>query len=74
MRKVIALAVSMVAFSACAGQPDELTPVTLMLDWVPNTNHTGFFVAQSEGYFENVGLAVEIVQPDGLEVTIDLGR
>ena len=63
MRKAIALAASMIAFSACAGQPDELTPVTLMLDWVPNTNHTGFFVAQSEGYFEDAGLAVEIVQP-----------
>jgi ABC-type nitrate/sulfonate/bicarbonate transport system substrate-binding protein len=34
-----------------------------MLDWVPNTNHTGFFVAQSKGYFEDAGLAVEIVQP-----------
>jgi ABC-type nitrate/sulfonate/bicarbonate transport system substrate-binding protein len=53
----------MIAISGCAGQAEELTPVTLMLDWVPNTNHTGFFVAQSEGYFEDAGLAVEIVQP-----------
>jgi ABC-type nitrate/sulfonate/bicarbonate transport system substrate-binding protein len=34
-----------------------------MLDWVPNTNHTGFFVAQQEGYFAEEGLQVEIVQP-----------
>jgi ABC-type nitrate/sulfonate/bicarbonate transport system substrate-binding protein len=37
--------------------------VTLMLDWVPNTNHTGIFVAQAEGYFTDAGLDVEIIQP-----------
>jgi ABC-type nitrate/sulfonate/bicarbonate transport system substrate-binding protein len=41
----------------------ELTDVTLMLDWVPNTNHTGLFVAQQEGYFEEEGLNVDIIQP-----------
>lgn len=40
-----------------------LTPVTLMLDWVPNTNHTGIFVAQEQGYFEESGLEVRIIQP-----------
>jgi len=39
------------------------TPVTLMLDWVPNTNHTGLFVAQHEGYFADEGLQVDLVQP-----------
>lgn len=37
--------------------------MTLMLDWVPNTNHTGIFVAASKGYFEEAGLDVTIVQP-----------
>ncbi len=63
MRRVLALAATMMALGACAGPAEELTPVTLMLDWVPNTNHTGFFIAQREGYFEDAGLAVEIVQP-----------
>ena len=40
-----------------------LVPVTLLLDWVPNTNHTGIFVAQARGYFEAAGLDLEIVQP-----------
>src|SRR5574340_527 len=31
------------------------TPVTLMLDWVPNVNHTGIFVAQDQGYFTDAG-------------------
>jgi ABC-type nitrate/sulfonate/bicarbonate transport system substrate-binding protein len=42
---------------------EEPVDVTLMLDWVPNTNHTGIFVAKDQGYFEKVGLKVEIVQP-----------
>jgi ABC-type nitrate/sulfonate/bicarbonate transport system substrate-binding protein len=40
-----------------------LTEVTLMLDWVPNTNHTGFFVAQQKGYYREMGLEVEIIEP-----------
>ncbi len=40
-----------------------LTDVTLMLDWVPNTNHTGIFVAQQKGYFAEEGLNVRIEQP-----------
>jgi ABC-type nitrate/sulfonate/bicarbonate transport system substrate-binding protein len=44
-------------------QTGELTAVTLMLDWVPNVNHTGIFVAQEKGYFEEAGLEVEIAEP-----------
>jgi ABC-type nitrate/sulfonate/bicarbonate transport system substrate-binding protein len=43
--------------------PMERTPLTLMLDWVPNTNHTGIFVAQSKGFFNEAGLEVKIIQP-----------
>jgi ABC-type nitrate/sulfonate/bicarbonate transport system substrate-binding protein len=46
-----------------ATEQDELLEVTLMLDWVPNTNHTGIFVAQAKGYFEEAGLLVKIVEP-----------
>lgn len=50
--------------TACVSSTDEeLIPVTFMLDWVPNTNHTGIFVAEANGYFEEIGLAVEIIQP-----------
>jgi len=31
---------------------ENLTPVTLMLDWAPNTNHTGIYVAVDKGYFK----------------------
>ena len=49
---------------ACESPADEeLTPVTFILDWVPNTNHTGIFAAEANGYFEEAGLAVNIIQP-----------
>lgn len=37
--------------------------ITIVLDWTPNTNHTGIYVALGKGYFEEEGLDVEIVQP-----------
>lgn len=43
--------------------PAELTDITVMLDWVPNTNHTGLYVAQTQGFFEEAGLKVNIIQP-----------
>jgi len=38
-----------------------LAPVTLALDWTPNTNHTGIYVAQQLGYFSQRGLDLRIV-------------
>jgi len=40
-----------------------LTNVKVVLDWTPNTNHTGLYVAKDQGFFEQEGLNVEIVQP-----------
>jgi len=53
------------ALAGCAGQSETpaLQDVTLMLDWVPNTNHTGIFVAEANGYFEDAGLNVTIIEP-----------
>lgn len=73
MRKLLLLTVWFIyslTSAACTAQPsttapetDTLTPVTLMLDWVPNTNHTGIFIAAAQGLFEEAGLDVEIIQP-----------
>jgi ABC-type nitrate/sulfonate/bicarbonate transport system substrate-binding protein len=46
-----------------AVQKQELKKVTVLLDWTPNTNHTGVYVAQQRGYYKDQGLDVEIVQP-----------
>ena len=37
--------------------------VSLALDWYPNANHAGIYMARERGYFEQAGLDVEIVVP-----------
>lgn len=41
----------------------NLQDVTFVLDWTPNTNHTGGYVAKVKGFFEKEGLNVSIIQP-----------
>ncbi len=47
------------------------TELEVALDWTPNTNHTGLYVAQAEGYYEERGLSVTLRSPaeDGYETT-----
>lgn len=54
---------------------EEHTIVTLMLDWTPNTNHLGIYVAQVNGYYEEANLTVEIVEPTDFtpEAALDAG-
>lgn len=86
-RRILALLMAtmmVVALVACGntsktdGEKDikDLEKVTFVLDWTPNTNHTGLYVAQEKGYFEAAGIRVEIVQPpeDGAEVLVASGK
>ncbi len=61
--KYLFLIFSLCFFGGCATSDDALTEVTLVLDYVPNTNHSGIYVAQSLGYFEAEGLKVNIIEP-----------
>ena len=63
------------AITACSNKPksqsEDLKKVTVVLDWTPNTNHTGLYVANEKGYFKDQGLEVEIIQPsEGTSDTI----
>ncbi len=62
--------------SKAQGESGDLEKVTFVLDWTPNTNHTGLYVAQEMGYFKEAGLEVEIVQPpeDGATVLVASGK
>ena len=53
----------------------EMKNITLVLDWTPNTNHTGFYVALNKGYYKDAGLNVTIVQPpeDGATMMVASG-
>lgn len=64
--------------NGAAGDTEEgaLKDITFVLDWTPNTNHTGLYVAQNLGYFEEAGLNVTIVQPpeDGATAMVASGK
>lgn len=38
--------------------------LVVALDWTPNTNHAGFFVAQARGLYAAAGLSVEFRLPE----------
>ncbi len=46
-----------------------------VLDWVPNTNHTGIYVARELGFYSQRGLDVDIIQPpeDGADALVGTG-
>jgi ABC-type nitrate/sulfonate/bicarbonate transport system substrate-binding protein len=46
---------------APSGVPAEPGTVRVALDWTPNTNHLGFFVAQANGWYEEAGVTLEVL-------------
>ena len=73
---VVALVGAMVlSFSGCSSDSGNdtagLKDITVVLDYVPNTNHTGMYVALEKGYYAEEGLNVEIIEPtDGTTSTL----
>lgn len=53
----------------------SMTPlrhVTLWLDWYPNSDHAGIFVAQARGYYARAGLSVDVRVPSGAADALQL--
>lgn len=74
MKKIFSLLICLGLLAGCGNNEQEGSPnnnesneglekVKLVLDWTPNTNHTGLYVAQDKGFFEEEGLDVEIIMP-----------
>ncbi len=81
MKKIFAVLLTLmllVSLAACGAGNREpgLYEIVLCLDWTPNTNHTGFYVADSLGYYEEEGIKIKIVQPpeDGAEIMTASGQ
>ena len=59
----LALALWVGVAAGCGGNDEDTVTVQLALDWYPNSNHIGLFVAQEQGYFEDEGLDVTMYTP-----------
>ena len=70
----LAAAVLAAALAGCSGpasadargdgsgsDASDLTEVSFALDWAPNTNHLGLYVAEELGYFAEAGIDVRIL-------------
>ena len=63
----------------CRPRPEDarvtsgLERVRLALDWTPNTNHTGFFVADRLGWYREAGIQLEVLPYSGAAVETLLG-
>jgi ABC-type nitrate/sulfonate/bicarbonate transport system substrate-binding protein len=70
------LALTMALTLTACGKQDQPNKITFVLDWTPNTNHTGLYVALAKGYFDEAGIEVEVVQPpqDGSTVLVAAGK
>ena len=70
--KILILCLILVLVVSC-GKSKNNQKIKIVLDWVPNTNHTGLYVAKDLGYFKEEGLDVEIVQPPEGSTTALIG-
>jgi len=72
MKKWLSILLAITLLTACSSNNEsgnstsddkKLEKVKIVLDWTPNTNHTGLYVAEEKGYYEDEGLDVEIMLP-----------
>jgi ABC-type nitrate/sulfonate/bicarbonate transport system substrate-binding protein len=72
MKKWLVLVLSVFLMTGCGskketenatGKKQPLKKVSVVLDWTPNTNHTGLYVAKEKGFFKKEGLDVDIIMP-----------
>lgn len=61
--------------SSNVASSDAQYAIDFMLDWTPNTNHIGLYVAQEQGYFNDAGVSVTILPTAtaGAESSIENG-
>ncbi len=53
----------------------DLRPLTLMLNWTPNAHHVGIYAAQANGWYEDAGIDLRVVEPAdaGVEQAVATG-
>ncbi|MDE6182204.1 MAG: ABC transporter substrate-binding protein, partial [Eubacteriales bacterium] len=77
LNKILIFSIVLVLFTGCGAKNENneetnsngKEKVTFMLDWVPNTNHTGIFVAKEKGFYDELNIDIEIINPPEESVT-----
>ena len=59
MKKLLITLLALLCLAPAFGVAED---VTVILDYVPNTNHTGMYVALENGYYAEEGLNVQIIE------------
>ena len=69
--KIISIFLICTLFVGCSKNQQQLDntktkendKVSFLLDWTPNTNHTGIYVAIEKGFYNEVGIDLEVLNP-----------
>ena len=59
---ILMLSMAMLLAVSCSSEPEKAS-IKLALDWYPNANHLGLYIAQQKGYFEDENLEVTMYTP-----------
>ncbi|MFD5178118.1 ABC transporter substrate-binding protein [Nocardia sp. NPDC058379] len=80
LRRALAVLATTVAtlslLTACGSGGSSDNTIRFALDWTPNTNHVGLYVALQRGYFTDAGLDVQVLPYNNTSVdtVIDAGN
>ncbi len=59
---ILTLSMAVLMVVSCGGEREK-TSIKLALDWFPNANHLGLYIAQQKGYFADENLEVTMYTP-----------
>ncbi|MFF2083791.1 ABC transporter substrate-binding protein [Nocardia sp. NPDC058176] len=80
LRRALAVMATTVAtlslLTACGSGGSSDETIRFALDWTPNTNHVGLYVALQRGYFSDAGLDVQVLPYNNTSVdtVVDAGN
>jgi ABC-type nitrate/sulfonate/bicarbonate transport system substrate-binding protein len=73
MKRLVVGLIALVLVAGCGGDSEENAEdaafssekkkVKVMLEWTPNTNHSGIYLAKEKRFYDSANLDVEILQP-----------
>jgi ABC-type nitrate/sulfonate/bicarbonate transport system substrate-binding protein len=83
-RRALVASVTLLLLAACGSGDDDpaeasptmgARPLTLMLNWTPNAHHVGIFAAAANGWYDDIGIDLTVIEPAdaGVEQAVAAG-